>query len=89
MTIDDGVTVIVGVVSVILTTELVVTAVPDIDPVLTTRENCSVPSVVDQSPAIVLVIVATPVVVPVPIILKEPVNELSVKSLASAVPVLL
>ena len=87
--VGDGVTETVGTVSVILTVELVVTAVPVTDPVLTIKLNVSVPSVVDQSPATVLVIVATPVVDPVPTILKEPVKELSTKSLASTVPLVL
>ena len=87
--VGDGVTETVGTTSITSIISLVVTAVPDTDPVLTISLNVSVPSVVDQSPATALVIVATPVVVPVPTILKEPVKELSAKSFASTVPLVL
>ena len=65
--------------------ELVVTAVPDTEPVRITILNTS-PDSVSKSVAMDLTKVAIPVVDPVLTILKDPDNELLEKSAALAVP---
>ena len=67
---------------------LVAIPVPDVEPVLTVRVNCSSPSSF-RSYAIVLVAVAMPVVEPVLTTLNDPVSELSEKSAASTSPAVL
>ena len=84
----DWVMVKVGITSITSTDWLVATIGPDVEPVLTINVNVSVPSV-RKSFTSVLVIVAIPVVAPVPTILNEPVRDPSEKSSADTVPLVL
>ena len=81
----DSVIVTDGTVSPIVILELVVTAVPDTEPVRITILKTS-PDSVSKSVAMDLTKVAIPVVDPVLTRLKEPDNELLEKSAALAVP---
>ena len=85
----EGVTLYVGTTSLIVIDGVVVSAAPEVEPVLITILKFSDPSVPVASATSVLVNVAIPVDDPVPTTLNDPVRVLSVKSAASALPPLL
>ena len=78
----EGVTLYVGTTSLIVIDGVVVSAVPEVEPVLITRLKFSDPSVPVASATSVLV----NVVIPVAETINDPVRLLSVKSAATAVP---
>ena len=82
----EGVTLYVGTTSLIVIDGVVVSAAPEVEPVLITILKFSDPSVPVASATSVLVNVAIPVDDPVPTTLNDPVRLLSVKSAATAVP---